>query len=736
MSQRIHGPCLVCGSPAVGINFTVPTCAPCKAFFRRNAVKLGRIDFVCQKDGDCPVTESYRRICNCCRLAKCFRVGMKKSLIRSDAEKEARRQLVLQNRQKRTELESHKQLEVIRPPNLLVSTYSHSNYLSSSDQALLTNIYSAYERTYLATSSKEHPYFPSKLHSSVHALFNEYSKRHMSLIEFFKLIPEINRISLNDRIRLIKNHFGTMFTINESISKVNEHSTLLTFKNVFGTDIAMDLYRCFGLKQAYSHDPLLTKLLLIVRSLSCSISRNRYDRDMNRVYDDTRTIFSVQNVYVELLWKYILSRLPSERDAVKLFNKIVMDLIFIVRVCFIVDSFVYNMPDEIEQMNSLMQKMAHNKSHGQCLVCDDVAIGINFGVPTCMPCKAFFRRNALRLGIQQFVCMNDGDCLISYKYRRSCNCCRLAKCFRVGMKKSLILSDEEREARNKLVEMNRLKRGKLPKRECAKWMLPPTLHMITNTSIRYLSAYDEATLSNIYNAYANTCTVAKNALSKTLPAAQCTSLHEYINELSIEFQSCIEFLKCIPEFSRITTDDKLRLIKNHFSILVNVNGPMIQPVPLNRLVITWTNVFGIDITQRLLKSNQLLEPYIYDPFVLKILLIILALSSSNGRNLDNIDIDQICDDSLTIFAAQNIYVELLWKYLLSRSASEQNAVRFFNKLMMCILYVKNLDMDIDVYVRSLAHEIQQADPIMQSMWSRTAEVEEITDMNVAENITI
>jgi hypothetical protein len=31
------------------------------------------------------------------------------------------------------------------------------------------------------------------------------------------------------------------------------------------------------------------------------------------------------------------------------------------------------------------------------------------------------------------------------------------------MKKSLILSDEERQARNKLVEINRLKRGKIPK---------------------------------------------------------------------------------------------------------------------------------------------------------------------------------------------------------------------------------------------------------------------------------
>lgn len=39
-----------------------------------------------------------------------------------------------------------------------------------------------------------------------------------------------------------------------------------------------------------------------------------------------------------------------------------------------------------------------------------------------------------------------------------CKCCRLAKCFRVGMKKELILTNNEKEQRRMLIEHNRQKR--------------------------------------------------------------------------------------------------------------------------------------------------------------------------------------------------------------------------------------------------------------------------------------
>lgn len=72
------------------------------------------MEFVCQEDGDCEVTYESRRICNCCRLAKCFRVGMKRSLIRTDEEREARNELVQYNREKRKQIKVLQDLGLVR----------------------------------------------------------------------------------------------------------------------------------------------------------------------------------------------------------------------------------------------------------------------------------------------------------------------------------------------------------------------------------------------------------------------------------------------------------------------------------------------------------------------------------------------------------------------------------------------------------------------------------------------
>jgi hypothetical protein len=203
------------------------------------------------------------------------------------------------------------------------------------------------------------PQFPTVEHSSIHTFFNEYTHRQKSLIEYFKIIPEFNRLSIDDKVRLIKNHLATMISINEPILDGSISPTLtVSIKNVFTPELASNILRSAHLMCTYMHDPMLLKLLLIVQTLSSSINRYRSDSSLDFIYDDTRAILAGQNIYIELLWRYILSRSSSEEDAVKFFNKLVLNLLFTQHTYFMIGNYiVQSVKNEIDQLEPLMQSM-------------------------------------------------------------------------------------------------------------------------------------------------------------------------------------------------------------------------------------------------------------------------------------------------------------------------------------------------------------------------------------------
>ncbi|CAF4777721.1 unnamed protein product, partial [Rotaria sp. Silwood2] len=103
---------------------------------------------------------------------------------------------------------------------------------------------------------------------------------------------------------------------------------------------------------------------------------------------------------------------------------------------------------------------------------------------------------------------------------------------------------------------------------------PSLLHM-PSRSFQYLSSSDQVILTNIFHAYENTCTVAKNTTFENFPAIQHTSMHAFINEMSSVIQTTIEYLTLIPEFNNLIMDDKVRLIKNHMGTILHINEPLL-----------------------------------------------------------------------------------------------------------------------------------------------------------------
>lgn len=91
-----------------------------------------------------------------------------------------------------------------------------------------------------------------------------------------------------------------------------------------------------------------------------------------------------------------------------------------------------------------------------CGVCGDKALGHNFNALSCESCKAFFRRNALTS--KTYKCPFNNQCEITTITRRFCQKCRLDKCIAIGMCKDLIMTEEDKVAKRKKIQENRVKR--------------------------------------------------------------------------------------------------------------------------------------------------------------------------------------------------------------------------------------------------------------------------------------
>ena len=66
-----------------------------------------------------------------------------------------------------------------------------------------------------------------------------------------------------------------------------------------------------------------------------------------------------------------------------------------------------------------------------CMICDDKATGLHYGIITCEGCKGFFKRTVQNKRV--YTCVADGSCEINKAQRNRCQYCRFQKCLQKGM---------------------------------------------------------------------------------------------------------------------------------------------------------------------------------------------------------------------------------------------------------------------------------------------------------------
>lgn len=100
-----------------------------------------------------------------------------------------------------------------------------------------------------------------------------------------------------------------------------------------------------------------------------------------------------------------------------------------------------------------MEEPSHmnSKTEALCKVCGDKASGKHYGVASCDGCRGFFKRSIRRYQMLiiknfifaiiiicrnlEYVCKENGRCVVDVTRRNQCQACRFRKCLQVNMKR-------------------------------------------------------------------------------------------------------------------------------------------------------------------------------------------------------------------------------------------------------------------------------------------------------------
>ncbi|CAF2397911.1 unnamed protein product [Rotaria sp. Silwood2] len=339
--------CSICGSKAVGVNFGALTCAPCKAFFRRNARRKEILQLPCQlMDSNSSIYEnknpcnnnnnicSQVRYCTSCRLRRCFDVGMKTELVRTDEEKQRYRELIELNRERKQELLKLSENKCLQIAPLIAP---NDELLKETDWRLLSNIVYAYDNYCLKIFAQARQnIFNNEINFSEQPLSKIHHHTAMrlcnikSFLSFLSSIPIIQSLSISDRYYLCKHNirsliFPNLHEIEQTCFteswQVNIDNTAAEY--VYGKKLFAD---CVQMKKKAESilitDPAVTRLWLLVLFFSTPLICY-YDRSLPGLSHKSRLdLNKIQHSFINLLWNY-LSHRHGYFDAVRIFSNVI-----------------------------------------------------------------------------------------------------------------------------------------------------------------------------------------------------------------------------------------------------------------------------------------------------------------------------------------------------------------------------------------------------------------------------
>ncbi|CAF2059324.1 unnamed protein product [Rotaria magnacalcarata] len=297
LKESLWSHCQVCEVNGAQYHYGGLCCVSCKMFFRRNA-KFDLDAHDCVFKGKCDITINSRRACRYCRLQKCLTIGMQRELLRAS-----------HHRRVKSNEKPISSTTVISPLDLLNNDRS---LLTEEQKSRVTNVIHTYDtkspvshiRNLLSTQLK-HP-VKMRLKMAKTNILEIIISMYQGILPFFETLPEFQTMHRCDQNELIE----------RNLEYVGGFNAILVFRDAEVPRRVVDDAVNVALRT--DTDVTLIKLLIpiLLFSTSCFIRasnsvHNKYqffETAMNSIFYNTKRLFHIQNIYIEIMFKYMIYR--------------------------------------------------------------------------------------------------------------------------------------------------------------------------------------------------------------------------------------------------------------------------------------------------------------------------------------------------------------------------------------------------------------------------------------------
>jgi hypothetical protein len=192
-------------------------------------------------------------------------------------------------------------------------------------------------------------------------------------------------------------------------------------------------------------------------------------------------------------------------------------------------------------------------------------------------------------------------------------------------------------------------------------------------------------LSNVVRAYDKFSSIPHlrdiiQQLSRT-PISLTFSKLKSFNVLESVSASTQTFIRCLPDFQILTTTDQCSLLERNLRVTSCLNCMSVtrdldllesHQLPTDAMII-----YGPETLSRAKRLVERLDP---DSVLMKLMLVTLTFSSNCliMSASDNVRNDSLLSGTFRLLGSQNVYVELLWKYMMYRYGYRETVIRFSN----------------------------------------------------------